>query len=209
MRAELDAAVATFGSWVNGAGEGFCPKEETLQGWFCAALLQSKVAEHPTQIIQEIHLGDATELNALPPHLRERRGQTRQGGRAHWRYDIAVLAERAAGAVRDLERLSRPPRLLVEIKALNSAGTLSMANLRSDLRKLDLAREYLDRLWPHAGSASQETILLMLIVATDCNGVSSRDEVDVRIERIERGVPALHSKFDKVQVALILPTTRR
>ncbi|MEZ4268757.1 MAG: hypothetical protein R3F39_20570 [Myxococcota bacterium] len=57
MKVELDAALA-FGSWVNDAGDGFCP-EETLQGWFCAALLQAKVADHPTQMIQEIHLGAA------------------------------------------------------------------------------------------------------------------------------------------------------
>lgn len=132
MDTKLQRALDLLWHWIPREQESkFWPKEETLQGWFAACLVETGYAAHPTQVMQELHLGEAkNDNNQLEFNTNELTGTD---GPACWQFDLTVIADQPTGGhgrpirflpgVRDLERLRPPhtPKLLVEIKALNSA----------------------------------------------------------------------------------------
>jgi hypothetical protein len=60
MDPKLFAAIDLLWKWVPRNPHGvFWPKEETLQGWFAAALVESGYATRLTLVLQELHLGEA------------------------------------------------------------------------------------------------------------------------------------------------------
>jgi hypothetical protein len=162
-------------------GFDFCPKEEAIQGWFCAALKESQFVAHPTQIVQEVHLGEKKEASD-PWKKTERRIKKDLKRRSHVRFDVVALAEKADGDVRNLESLRfDPPKLVAEVKALNSAGGLSRPKLKLDLNKLSVAKTYLDGKFP-----GNRTVALLLVVATACKDADTEQDGLDKISRLRR-----------------------
>ncbi len=96
MDEKLKSAINLLWHWMpKGADSKFWPKEETLQGWFAAALVESGYAAHPTQVLQEVHLGEARRLPEYPD-VKEFHAEGKRGQRVGWRFDLTVIADQAS-----------------------------------------------------------------------------------------------------------------
>lgn len=161
---KLQAALRQLRAWTS-RGPCFWPKEDAIQGWFCAALRESHFASHAMNVVQEVHFGEALigipgapdplARAALALHVANKRE------RGHVRFDVVVLSDWANEHSRNLESHPAAPRLVAEVKALNSAGGLTPADLVPDLRKLRAAKLYIDQKF-----GPNECVPLLLIVAT-------------------------------------------
>lgn len=89
---KLQTALDLLRQWMC-RGYDFWPKEEAIQGWFCAALRESQFVAHPMQIVQEVHLGEK-ENGDLPEKLRKRVEKDLKR-RSHVRFDVVALVEGA------------------------------------------------------------------------------------------------------------------
>lgn len=175
-------------------GKAFGPKEETLQGWLCAALREANTGMPATQIVQEIHLGDvdAEKDSAAARKLLD-------PGR-HVRFDIAVLRYRdAPWPARNVEELHVSPLALVEVKSLNSAGGLTKQNLRDDAVKLNAAHE-------HFATDAAKPLLALLVVATDCRINASQEARRARIAQISRACDEVAGEYPWLEVWSLQPS---
>jgi len=183
-------------------GYDFWPKEEAIQGWFCAALRESQFVTHPMQIVQEVHLGEK-ENSDLPEELRTRIEEGLNKC-SHFRLDVVALAGEADGDVRNMESMDAPPLLVAELKALNSAGGLSRGDLKADLEKLSVAKTYLDMDSKFPGN---RTVALLLVAATACKGAKNEEKGEQKIDRLQEWMEdaAFTSEIpSNVTVALVL-----
>jgi len=196
MNAKLRDAVDLLRRWSCAAGWEFWPKEETLHGWFSAALVEAGFTKRPTEIIQELHFGEY-EPDGLSPDVRVRVGQ------GHWRLDLGVLTEPATGQVRNIEALNPAPRLVVEVKSLNSAGSLKRSHLRRDMEKLSVVREHL--LKSSWSNPDEEPICLLLVVATACKDATSEEEGRSSADRVAGWVEELRAEANGVVLEALLP----
>ena len=173
----LHTALDLLRQWMS-RGYDFWPKEEAIQGWFCAALRESQFVTHPMQIVQEVHLGEK-ETSDLPEELRTRiqKGLSKS---SHVRFDVVALAGKADGDVRNMESMDTPPPLVAEIKALNSAGGLSRRQLQDDSKKLSVAKTYLDGRF-----LDNRTVALLLVVATACKGVDTEADGVLKLDWLQ------------------------
>jgi hypothetical protein len=200
MDLKLQHAVDLLWHWLpREDGSKFWPKEETLQGWFAACLVESGYASHPTQVLQELHLGEAKAYSGwdeFEDKFRPHMPKIPRGGKHCWQFDLtvteAVLEDRGRPArfrpgVRDLETLHPAPKLLVEIKALNSAGTLQPISLKGDFDKLQFAQRYLER------DGRSVVDALLLVVATDCKDCTETEarHFQSKVESISRHIETL------------------
>lgn len=81
-------------------GSQFWPKEETLQGWFAAALVESGYASHPTQVLQELHFGEAGAPagSVVKGFWRGEMEEVADAGKGCWQFDLTVISDPKAGA---------------------------------------------------------------------------------------------------------------
>ncbi len=124
-------------TWMVHAGPRFWPQEQTLQDWLAAALVIGEVCPHPTYILAETALGEEDDLPSLQ-HLIQKGTDT-----STFLYDLTVLKGPARGESRSFTSLQDIGiDLLIQVKALNSAGKMDRGDLRQDLKTLWVAREY-------------------------------------------------------------------
>jgi len=143
--------------WMVQAGPQFWPQEQTLQDWLGAAFVEGGLCRHATHIVAEVALGETErDLDHLR-HLIQAGSPT-----STFLYDLVVLSGRARGQARSFETVRDPGiSLVVQVKALNSAGTMKRADLRQDVKTLWVAREYERR-------RGNEVDTLFVVLATSC-----------------------------------------
>ena len=188
---KLWQALELLREWMD-KGHDFWPKEEAIQGWFCAALREAGFVDHPLQIVQEVHLGEKEPKDDLRGN--RKRIEDDVGSADHVRYDVVAFERAVTGDVRNLESTATSPMLVAEVKSLNAAGGLCRSTLKRDLYKLSIAKDYL-RSKPDEG---KDTIALLLIVATACKGI--REKVKNR-EKVKSFVKLLTSWDSPEEIA--------
>ena len=142
--------------WMVNAGNDFWPQEQTLQDWLAAALVEAGRSPHATHILAEVALGETEDVGSLRRLI--------QAGtpRTTFLYDLVVLKGPARGQARGFESVRDPGiSLVVQVKALNSAGTMDRADLRQDVKTLWVAREYERR-------QGNDLDTLFVVLATSC-----------------------------------------
>jgi hypothetical protein len=155
--ASVHRAMDLLRRWMVQAGPEFWPQEQTLQDWLAAAFVEGGLCPHATNIVAEVALGE-TERDL--GHLRH----LIQAGTpsSTFLYDLVVLKGRARGQARSFESVRDPGiSLVVQLKALNSAGTMDRADLRQDVKTLWVAREYERR-------KGNNLDTLFVVLATSC-----------------------------------------
>jgi len=168
-------------SWMVRAGPQFWPQEQTLQDWLAAAFVRGDLCTHPTHIVAEAALGEQDVVGVLRPLI--------QAGTptSAFLYDLTVLKSSAKGESRSFTSLQDIGiALLVQVKALNSAGTMDRADLRQDIKTLWVAREF-------ERGRGRDLDTLFVILATDCKIDRHGDRADA-----ESRLSWLRDRFDEI-----------
>ena len=206
IETEYGAALHLVHKWMDAAGKGFDPQddggfhpqEETLQTWLALALVKSGYCE-PPEVVAELTLGERGEGedSRLLGNLARKwfPGVGTEG--KYLRYDLAVLEGPPSNAVRSFGTCDPVPRLVIEVKALNSAGGLQRAAIIRDMRKLEVARQW----WREVRKTEIST--LMVVLATSAKVVSNQTTAE-KVDRWVTGFGADASVPSGIPVALIL-----
>lgn len=167
--------------WMVDAGKDFWPQEQTLQDWLAAALVEAGRSPHATHILAEVALSE-TEKDVDD----DLRNLIRSGTpTSTFLYDLVVLKGPARGQARSFESVRDPGiSLVVQVKALNSAGTMDRADLRQDVKTLWVAREYERR-------QGNDLDTLFVVLATSCKDDEDGTKAATRIRW-------LRDRFDEV-----------
>lgn len=211
----LQRSLETLRAQMSRRGPLFWPKEEAIQGWWCAALRQ-ELGLTGLSLVQELHFGEATAEADAP--FRARCAAARQAlklgipdlaGTAHVRFDLVVLrGEEAGWDGRNLESCASAPRIVAEMKALNSAAGLGARALNADLRKLRAVQRYLVQTAP-----DEPTLAVLVIVATafkdavDADGRPDPAQADAKFAELLAWVQRDHAAEPgdpPVEIAILL-----
>lgn len=156
---ELKASLKLVREWMVAAGDRFWPQEQTLQDWLAAALVEGGYCGHATEIVAEVGLGE--EENDLDGDLRSLINEN-PTPTSTFLYDLVVLKAAPRDAARSFTTARDPGmRLVIQVKALNSAGKMKTAALTRDLKSLWVAKEYEAR-------RGRKLDVLMVVLATSC-----------------------------------------
>lgn len=192
LEPSLLAALGTLRKWVVSVPSPFCPQEQTLQAWLAMAMVQEGYCK-PKQILLEVTQGEEGETPRLPD-IWDRSGVK---NRSYVRYDLVVLSEDCLGEGRDFGSCRPHPQILVEIKALNTYGSLQRAMIRKDMDKLWLGREW----WQEAHGEQVDT--LMLVLATDAKSASQQTTTE-KVRGWVEGFEGSNDVRHDIPVALLL-----
>ena len=184
----LRDAIKLLRKWMLEAAEAgdptnrFWPQEQTLQDWFAGALVESKYCPSPTHILAELALGENEPVSKT---IRDGIGG---GPSTCILYDLVVLNGPAVGISRSFDTIQSPgpgPKLFVQIKSLNSAGTMDRKDLATDLKTLWLAKK-------HSEDRGCTADTLFLVLATSCKDANHAEHPE---EHVRKRVRWLASRF--------------